>query len=391
MRLKKFLKNEKGFIVVFLALSITFILGFAALVVDYGQLTNNRRLLQNAADAAALAAALELPADSSEAINDARNAAIEYAARNGVTNASSNVSVSHPSTSEVKVDIQQEVPLSFGGVLIGSNHKLMTASATAEKTSSSGSDFEYTLLSGSSSGTGITIYYGTGSKVVGDLHSNSNVSIQATTMVGQATAVGTNVMSYESFPLTAHAASVTMPDFDAFLASKDVVTLTHSEILSFAPSPWDIGYYMSGGKYVYGFWVEGIIDDILAAYPDKFVRIDGALELTNGSGHLPYGNLIVSGNVIFDGNYTGEGDPYPPDETCIISETGNITFNNAVGKVAGLFYAPKGVVTIHGTNTNMYGKIIANSIVCSNGIKIDGSYDIGSILGGGETKTYLVD
>ena len=386
MKIKKFLQNENGYVAVIVALSMTMILGFTAFVVDYGQMANKRRLLQNAADAAALAAAIELPADTGLAINRGRNAALSYAGANGVSDTGTNVTVSHPSTSEVKVEVKQQVPLSFAQVITGKKEAVVKASATAKKTEGS-SDFKYAMFSGSGTSIGTTIYWGDNSYVIGDMHSNSNMRVQNTIITGTATAVGIN---YDEVIITPHAPSVTPPDFAGFLAGKDIVTLTHAEVLSFAPNPWDIGYYSSGGKYVYSFHVDGILDSILSApqYSGKFVRIDGSLTLNNGSGDLPYGNLIVSKDIVINGTYTGSGDPYPPGMTCLISETGNITFNNKIGKVAGLFYAPAGTVTLNGIETMMYGKIIADKIICNNGIKIDGTYDISPILGG-ELKIYL--
>ena len=55
-----FIKDERGFALVFLGLTIVVFLGFAALAVDIGYLYAARNELQNAADAAALAGAREL-------------------------------------------------------------------------------------------------------------------------------------------------------------------------------------------------------------------------------------------------------------------------------------------------------------------------------------------
>ena len=54
-------RGERGAVLVFAALVLTALLGFAALVVDIANATQVRRQSQNTADAAALAGAAELP------------------------------------------------------------------------------------------------------------------------------------------------------------------------------------------------------------------------------------------------------------------------------------------------------------------------------------------
>ena len=75
----KLAKNEDGAALVLVALAMVGLMGFAALVVDVGGMYSAKAKLQNAADAAALAGARELP-DVSTAISTVEN----YAERNGV-------------------------------------------------------------------------------------------------------------------------------------------------------------------------------------------------------------------------------------------------------------------------------------------------------------------
>jgi hypothetical protein len=73
--------GRTGQAIVLFALFVTVMIMFAALVTDAGQIWLNRRYLQNAADAAALAGAQQLPNDTS----GARAIACDYAAnKNGV-------------------------------------------------------------------------------------------------------------------------------------------------------------------------------------------------------------------------------------------------------------------------------------------------------------------
>ena len=54
-------RAQDGAVLLLVALSLTVLLGMAALVIDLGQFRAHRRQLQTAADAGALAGALQLP------------------------------------------------------------------------------------------------------------------------------------------------------------------------------------------------------------------------------------------------------------------------------------------------------------------------------------------
>ncbi|HZQ36098.1 MAG TPA: Tad domain-containing protein, partial [Dehalococcoidia bacterium] len=65
--------GEEGQALVLWALCLTVIIGMAGLVLDGSNLQNNRRKLQNAADAAAFAGAYRLPGSAGQATTDAAN------------------------------------------------------------------------------------------------------------------------------------------------------------------------------------------------------------------------------------------------------------------------------------------------------------------------------
>ena len=117
------LRRERGTITVIIAVGMVAFLGFTALVVDVGYLYFQRRDLQNAADAAALAAAWELP-------GDVQAQADEYALKNnisyGVTAQKQN------GDQEVKVTITNNFPRFFGRVF-GNDNYIVSTTATAVK------------------------------------------------------------------------------------------------------------------------------------------------------------------------------------------------------------------------------------------------------------------
>ena len=121
--------DESGLALVWMSLFLMVLLGFAALAVDigHGYLVAQRE--QNAADAAALAGTIYLPAD----LNAAQTAAAAVASANGFTNGSNAVTVTaaqFTQVSQLKVTITQDVPTWFGRAIgFKSMHVVRTAVA----------------------------------------------------------------------------------------------------------------------------------------------------------------------------------------------------------------------------------------------------------------------
>lgn len=116
--------RRSGSIVVIVALSLTVLLGFCALAVDYGQLVWRKNQLQRACDASALAGASQLPDK-----RKAQDVAGTVAGQNGVTNPTYDF---RGGTSQIQVSATQRVQFGFARVL-GINSSLVGASAIAER------------------------------------------------------------------------------------------------------------------------------------------------------------------------------------------------------------------------------------------------------------------
>ncbi len=111
------------------AMAMVVLLGATALAVDVGRLWETRRELQNAADAAALAGAQDLPASIADAMNDA----VVWAGKNGVAPqdvVSTTVSSTYAPDDTISVVVQREVPATFGRV-VGMGTTTVTAQASA--------------------------------------------------------------------------------------------------------------------------------------------------------------------------------------------------------------------------------------------------------------------
>ncbi|MBC8014151.1 MAG: Tad domain-containing protein, partial [Sporomusaceae bacterium] len=104
----RLLREEKGAAIAIVALSMTAMIGFTALVVDVGNLYLNQTRLVNMADAAALAGVQDLPGDPEAAIANARN----FAVQNGMNSDTVNVVLSENNT-VVTVNVNRSVPFYF--------------------------------------------------------------------------------------------------------------------------------------------------------------------------------------------------------------------------------------------------------------------------------------
>jgi|SRR5680860_87701 len=153
-------QKERGSVVVLVALALTTLLGFCALVTDVGLMYAQKAHLQNSVDAAALAGAQELPSNPT----DAKIIAIDYAARNGASDVTVTFEVNN---AKIIVQATQQVPTFFARIW-GITEEQISVSARAMMVPPTGlsgavplsiqeQDFfygqEYVLKSGGGSGT----------------------------------------------------------------------------------------------------------------------------------------------------------------------------------------------------------------------------------------------
>lgn len=125
---KKFVKNEDGQVLVLFALLMVVLMGFAALVIDVGMMHLTKSNMQNAADAAALAGAQDLPSVST-AISTAKN----FAESNGAEKSNTTVTTPYKGDSnKIEVVCTKNVQYSFARVL-GFTDADVSARAVAEK------------------------------------------------------------------------------------------------------------------------------------------------------------------------------------------------------------------------------------------------------------------
>ncbi len=120
--LKRFVKDERGQVLVLTALSMTMLMAMLALAIDVGLLFRGRRMAQTAADAAAMAGALEW---NYNGVTNVGSVARTAAGNNGITNTATNVHVNmspnitspyHNTSGYVEVVVSQPNPTFFMAV-----------------------------------------------------------------------------------------------------------------------------------------------------------------------------------------------------------------------------------------------------------------------------------
>ena len=123
------LGRESGQALILAAAGMVVILGMAAMAIDVGMFLQERRDLQNAADAAALAGAQDLPASPANAVA----AATSWAQQNGIGSGELEgvtVSTTYADNDTVTVQVKRDVPWLFARVL-GKGSDTMRADAAA--------------------------------------------------------------------------------------------------------------------------------------------------------------------------------------------------------------------------------------------------------------------
>ena len=335
------------------ALALTACIGFCALVADIGMVVAEKQKIQNAADAAALAAAQELP-DAAKALNVANR----YIEANGYLPSDVSVTFSN-SNKTINIRIMKVVNYYFAKVL-GLSHAEIFPSASAEIESIGGA-FNYALFSGSQ--TAALILNGSNQYIEGSSHTNKNFiangsNIAITGACEAATTITLNGSQINIGTRVPNAPIIEMPDF--------------SEIIRRQAEK--AGQIYSGNKIFNGSYI-----DI-----DSPIYVDGNVTV-NGSRFRGKGCILATGNITFNGsNLNASAD----DAVCFYSQSGNIIINGSNAALDGILYAPGGSIIMNGSNQTVNGRVIADAVTINgSGLSIiSGSGELASLPASGKAK-----
>lgn len=351
--IKKWLKHEFGQSALLVALSIATLCGAAALVVDVGMVSVTQGRLQNAADAAALAAARSLPNAST-----ARSVAIQYAELNGV--AAGNTTTTTPyngETNKVEVVCTETMQYAFAKIF-GAQSQVISARAVAESSGSSTDCFEYALFSG-----GAGMLYSNNLQITGSIHANGSIQIAGNNqeITGNAEAV-TKLEAYITkltIGGTCQAALLVVPDNSGSVYVANRLSLPANVI----PMP-DLSADVraetdaSGTTYLINEWETQVFSGN-GINIDKSIYVTGGISIA-GNSFKGEGVICAKKNIGISGNTLKSTS----DSTvCIYSVDGDISISSSGLTIYGTLYAPNGKIGIYGDNITIYGRVIAKEII----------------------------
>ena len=367
----QWLKKEAGQSVILVAISIALLCGVAALVADVGMVSVSQGQLQNAADAAALAAARDLPTAAT-----AKTTAKTYAGYNGVAAADTTATTPYKgNANRIEVVCKETVNYTFARI-IGLNSTVVTARAVAEKSGGGGGCFGYAVFSGGNSL--LLGMYSSALNITGSVHSNYSLMITGSsqTITGNAEAV-TSLNCYVSSitiggvaqgasidiqgstinvpnRVTSPAAFITMPDFSAEVKTEATAA----------------GNASTGNKTFYG----------TNFNVDSSFYVDGNVQVA-ASTFAGQGTICATKDINMSGSML---EANAGTAVCLYSTGGNISLSTSGLTINGTLYAPNGKIGIYASNINIYGRVIAKEIIItgSNVNIISGSNDLDFLAGG---------
>ena len=387
MEFRRLRKSEKGSVPVLVALSLTVLFGFTSLAVDFGMMASCKQSMQNAADAASLAAAGDLASGSSGTIH---STASSYAKTNGFDPANPDISLEVQTSSKtVTVTIRREMKMGFSAVLTGMRTRTVSASATAEAITIFGG-CPYALFAGQrieESGTGISVG-GNNIQINGNIHSNSDIDMQHAVLSPGSVATAVRNVNPAANGWTGNSIALDMPFFSSFEKAM-------SSMPGYVMISGDVTVKKNGG---FGELVDTAVAQFEAQGGSTHtlyskglcIHITGSLTFLGNNASTYYADFPIT--LVVDDSIDLNGAPLNSNADSslyIMSSSGDITVNGGGETFTGILFAPNGNVTLNGNDANIVGQIVAQNIRKTGG-KITVTYqeDIDRFLP--TTKVHLI-
>lgn len=371
LKLFKRMKNEEsGQALVLVALMMVVLMGFAALAIDVGRLYSERTSLQVAADAAALAGAMELPNK-----NTAESIAVHLAKENGKIKEGDSIIANTPfdeDLNKIEVVFTRTVQFSFARFLQISQSDI-TVRAVAEKKEAvlSNSTFDYAVFAGDAE-----LKWNGGNFVIGgDIYGDKGIQLTGMGSVIDGHVVyGTGSVSvggiYEGSPTQK---KETMPDFSTLVKEQATANGNHfPNQVEFKEKYYDQpevpateAVYKNNGDLLTP--ANPGSPAIMGADIDGPIWVSGDLDIDQPI----HGKGIIYADGIYKYSYNDVTSPSMAS-ICFYSEN-DIIFNGGSGKISGILYAPNGTIEINGTpqENKVFGRMISKDVtVNGNGYTI---------------------
>ena len=374
--LRNWFTRECGQSIVIVVVSIALLCGIAALVVDIGQVTVTQGQLQNAADAAALAAAKSLPD-----VTAAKNAAKQYAGLNGVDTVNTTATTPYNgNASKIEVVCTRTVQYTFARV-IGLNSTVVSARAVAQKSNANGA-FGYALFSGGVNS--LLGLYTDSFDVTGSVHSNYTLQMNGSTqkVSGDMESVSSFSSSVANLTIggTCQGSSIQI-NGDASKINVPTRVQSPAAVITM-PTFWqDIKNEATaaGTAYMINSWETKVLNGN-AINVDSSIYSSGAIQIA-ASSFTGQGAICAEKNIQLAGNAIKSNSNA---SVCMYSINGDITFATSGLTIYGTLYAPNGTIGIYANNITIYGRVIAkNILITGSNVKIiSGASDLDFMPGG---------
>jgi Flp pilus assembly protein TadG len=366
------------------ALALSVVVAMAAFAVDIGYWRYQQRLLQSAADSAAMAGGIEL--DYSTTLANVTAAAKKDAATNGFTdNGGVNVSVAvnNPpasgayagSASAVEVIITEKQPQFFSGIFGGGARTVAARAVSAEN--SVGRGCVYAL---SPSGTALTINGTTVNIPTCGVYVNGNLTVNGSTVTAHSIGyAGSDNINGSTFPQSAPQQSLpaadpcaTVPGCAYLAANPPVPGTCLNPTFNGHPASIPAGTYCSTlqingassvtfapGLYILeqGMTINGSSN--ISGAGVTFYNLGGTMTGLNGSS----GTLTAPSS----GNYAGILMYQVP------SDTNGFVENGSAGSMAGALYFPGGQLTLNGGLSSWLLAIGSTVVINGSGLSVTSS------------------
>ncbi len=326
-KIRRFYKSEDGAAMVIAAFGLVAFLSIVSLVTDMGLKYYQESCLQNAMDAAALAAVRYMPDEAK-----ATAIALEYVEKNGFS--TENVVVEFPTDEIVRVSDTRESKTIFASLFNVDSVQLNAKAAARFVDKKMAVNFDYLMFHGDNSQFTLNGHYQLGGSIFGNgnVHADGGAGSAVSGTVFSAHNATCNQYSVSVGRLESDVSSQAMPDFDETImavaptADEDMFIKNYETISknSFYLNRYSAGttlnsiISLNGNTYCAGTLSTGYHSDLLIIYGDLYVEGDfnpqcpvyvkgnlycgGSLTTTWGK------SLKVGGNVYIEGDATLQGD-----------------------------------------------------------------------------------
>ena len=377
-------RSEAGQTIVFLTIGLATFIAAAGLAVDMGYMRYEKRLMQAAADSAAIAGATDQNlGDASQYVTDAQAAAQQNGFQDGVNNVTVNVSLPTLTPGQaVQVDVQQVLPSFFMKIVgIGSN----TVSATAIATMGTSPGCIYALQAA-----GLTLNAGVdapncGIVDNGDLNGTGDITAASIGVYGSSG-------GYSGLTTAGPVVQILQPAADPLA---HLIPPTPAGTCNATPMPIVTAVNLSPDTYCNGI-VIGPGGDVtfnsgLYIITGVGLQIHGAGIASNNAGGVTFYNT-GAGSFLFDGmgsvvlSASTAGVPGLPPGILFYQDPTDTSAADVTGagsgavSLSGTLYLPTASLNVAGSVANTNTLIVAGSVTVSGASLLDA--DLTSVPGG---------